>query len=60
MKVKELIELLSKQDPEKEVVIKQGVELDYMVAYSVKEMNMFHYDVAPEIGLSQVVAIEYN
>lgn len=40
MKVKELIDLLSKQDPEKEVMIQQGEEYDYMVAYTVKEATL--------------------
>lgn len=32
MKVKELIELLRQQDPEKEVMIQQGEEYDYVAA----------------------------
>ncbi len=40
MKVKDLIEELKKQDPEKEVMIQQGEEFDYMVAYTVKEKEL--------------------
>lgn len=44
MKVKELIELLQKQDPEKNVLIQQGEEYDYMTVYSVKEMDLVDMD----------------
>lgn len=56
MKVKELIEILSKQDPEKEVMIQQGEEYDYMVAYSVKEMDLVDMDD----GIVTAVVIEYS
>lgn len=45
MKAKELLEILSKQDHEKEVFIQQGEEYDYMKVYSVKEkeiVNVLH------------------
>ncbi len=57
MKVKELIELLEKQDPEKEVLIQQGEDHDYMLAYSVKE-RLIDMDEAEEI--IEAVVIEYS
>jgi hypothetical protein len=40
MKVKELIELLQKHDPEKEVMIQQGMEYDYAVIYSTGNVSV--------------------
>ena len=57
MKVKELIDLLSKQDPEKEVMIQQGEEYEYMIAYSVKEMDLVDWD---HDNVITVVVIEYS
>jgi hypothetical protein len=59
MKVKELIELLSKQDPEKEVMIKQGEEYDYMAIYSVREMEVvdMHSNNDNEI---EIIAIDFD
>jgi hypothetical protein len=58
MKVKELIDLLSKQDPEKEVMIQQGEEYDYMVAYSVKEKDLV--DDMGDDNIITAVIIEYS
>lgn len=41
MKVRELIEMLKKQDQEIEVMIQQGEEYDYAPASSVEEMKLF-------------------
>ena len=60
MKVKELIELLNKQDPEKEVMIQQGEEYDYMVAYSVKEKDLVDMDDVVDNGIVSAVIIEYS
>lgn len=60
MKVKELIELLSKQDPEKEVMIQQGEEYDYMVACSVKEKDLVDMDDVVDDGIVTAVVIEYS
>ena len=60
MKVKELIEILSKQDPEKEVMIQQGEEYDYMVAYSVKEKDLVDMDDVVDDGIVTAVVIEYS
>lgn len=59
MKVKDLIEELKKQAPEKEVMIQQGEEYDYMVVYSVKEkeMELDNYDSVKKVN---VVTIEYS
>ena len=59
MKVKELIELLKKQDPEKPVMIQQGEEFDYMDVYSVKEQDVVHEDSDDDSPLVAVV-IEYQ
>ena len=60
MKVKELIELLSKHDPEKKVMIQQGEEYDYMVAYSVKEKHLVDMDYVVDDGIVTAVVIEYS
>ena len=52
MKVKDLIKSLQKQDPEKEVMIQQGEEFDYMSVHTVKEM---YVDVDEEMILSVVI-----
>jgi hypothetical protein len=45
MKVKELIKLLEKQDPEKLVLIQQcGGEFDYEFAKSVSEKELIDFD----------------
>ena len=60
MKVKELIAELQKQDPEKEVMIQQGEEFDYMVAYSVKEKDLVDMDDVVDDGIVTAVVIEYS
>ena len=60
MKVKELIKILSKHDPEKEVMIQQGEEYDYMVAYSVKEKVLSDMDYVVDDGIVKAVVIEYS
>lgn len=57
MKVSELISALQKQDPEKEVMIQQGEEFDYMRVYSVRKKE-FLMDNTMEI--EQCVTIEYE
>lgn len=59
MKVKELIELLKTQDLEKEVMIQQGEEYDYMKAYTVKEIEIVDMDDDADDDIINVVAIEY-
>ena len=58
MKVKELIEQLKNQDPEKEVMIQQGEEYDYMNALTVKDIEVM--DACEEYILKHVVVIEYS
>lgn len=60
MKVKELIQLLSKQDPEKKVMIQQGEEYDYMLAYSVKEKDLIDMDNIVDDSIVTAVVIEYT
>ena len=59
MKVKELIELLSNKDPEKEVFIQQGEEFDYMAVYSVKEKKLIEDFTDNDYETIKVVVIEY-
>ena len=59
MKVKELIELLKNQDPEKEVYIQQGEEYDYMEVHSVKEMELADMN-GMEYDIIKSVVIEYQ
>ena len=62
MKVKELIELLQRQDPEKEVFIQQGEEVDYMVVYSVREKELINDDEWSNDDAEEIkaVVIEYT
>ena len=60
MKVKELIAELQKQDPEKDVMIQQGEEFDYMKAYTVKEMELWKENEPEEDDTRDVVVIEYS
>ena len=55
MKTKELIELLKAQDPDKEIMIQQGEDYDYMKAYSVKEMELVDTDSDEDDTISYVV-----
>jgi hypothetical protein len=59
MKVKELIELLQKQDHEKEVMIQQGEEYDYMTVHSVKEKDLIDMDFMTDDGEITAVVIQY-
>jgi len=59
MKVKDLIKELQKQDPEKEVMIQQGEDYDYVIAYTVKEKELVDMDALEEDEEIAVVAIEY-
>lgn len=67
MKVKELIELLSEQDPEKEVLIQQGQgdgnEYDYMRAHNVRKIEIVPYIDDENVDESQeieAVVIDYE
>lgn len=60
MKVKELIEKLKEQDPEKEVMIQQGEEYDYTLAYSVKEMELVDMTDDSDEPEKMYVVIEYS
>lgn len=60
MKVKDLIKELQKQDPEKEVMIQQGEEYDYMKAYTVKEVELWDANAPEEDDTMDVVVIEYS
>lgn len=60
MKVKDLIKELQKQDPEKEVMIQQGEEFDYMKAYTVKEVKLWDANAPEEDDTMDVVVIEYS
>jgi len=60
MKVKDLIEELKKQDPEKEVMIQQGEEYDYMKAYTVKLAELWDVNSVQDDDTMNVVVIEYS
>ena len=60
MKVKELVEKLKQQDPEKEVMIQQGEEYDYMRVESVREKEVFLMDTIEEGKETNIIAIEYE
>jgi hypothetical protein len=60
MKVKDLIDELKKQDPEKEVMIQQGEEFDYMKAYTVKLVELQDANATEEDDTMDVVVIEYS
>jgi len=60
MKVKELIQILQKQDPEKEVMIQQGEEYDYMTVHSVKEKDLIDMDDLTEDGEITAVVLQYH
>jgi hypothetical protein len=57
MKVSELIGLLQQQDPDKEVMIQQGEEFDYMAVYSVRVVEVTHLDDEEN---TEAVCIEYS
>jgi hypothetical protein len=59
MKVKELIKELKKHDPEKEVMIQQGEEFDYMKAYAVKDAVLVDANTLEEDDNMDVVVIDY-
>ncbi len=59
MKVKELIELLKKQDPESEVMIQQGEEYDYVVVATVKAKDLTDIDNITDDMITSAVVIEY-
>jgi hypothetical protein len=58
MKNKDLIKQLQKLDPEKEVMIQQGEEYDYITAHAVKEKKLIDMDT-PEQDVVSVIVIEY-
>ena len=60
MKVKDLINELKKQDPEKEVMIQQGEEFDYMKAYTVKVVELWDANAPEKDDTMDVVVIEYT
>ncbi len=60
MKVKQLIELLKAQDPEKEVMIQQGEEYDYMRVHSVRVKELANNDCEDLPDVIDSVVIEYQ
>ena len=58
MKVKDLIIELQKQDPEKEVMIQQGEDYDYMAIYTVKELEII--DMTSDDEEITAVVIDYT
>ncbi len=60
MIVKELIEKLQKKDPNMIVMIEQGEEANYMIAFSVKEKEIEVIDDELENEVINAVVIEYS
>lgn len=60
MKVKDLIKELEKQDPEKEVMIQQGEEYDYMKVYTVRSLEVCDSDLHEDDDVVEAVVIEYS
>lgn len=60
MTVKDLIEQLKKQDLNKEVMIQQGEEYDYMKAYTVKLAELWDVNSVQDDDVMNVVVIEYS
>lgn len=65
MKNKELIELLLKCDPEKDVMIQQGGDADYLLVYGAEEMEVMDEDgegddPEDETGILNIVAIKFT
>jgi hypothetical protein len=59
MKVKELIDQLKNQDPEKEVMIQQGYDWDYMTVHTVREEEILDMDGVND-EIIKAVVIEYT
>lgn len=61
MLVQELIDQLLKHDPHMPVMIQQGEEYDYMVAYSVKVKELLNMDEDDDDdSIVKAVVIEYS
>ena len=60
MKVKEIINELKKFPPEMDVMIQQGEEYDYMIAYTVKKRELWDADAVNEEDTITAVVIEYS
>ena len=58
MKVKEMIAELLKHDQDKQVMIQQGEEQDYMLAYTIKEKELA--DTNSVDDMREVIVIEYS
>jgi hypothetical protein len=59
MKVIELIEILMRQDGDKEVLIQQGGEHEYMTVDSVKERIVFDTEDPNDDDDPNVIVIEF-
>ena len=59
MKVKDLIIKLQKQDPEKEVMIQQGEDYDYMAIYTIRETGLVDMTSDDDEEITTVV-IDYT
>lgn len=65
MKAKELIKALKKLDPEREVMVQQGGEHDYMTVHGVKEMQVWDEDGEgddedDETGNRNIIGIQFT
>ena len=60
MKNKDLIHELQKLDPDKEVMIQQGEDYDYMAVYSVKEKEVINMESTDDDEEISAIVIEYQ
>jgi len=60
MSAKELIELLKKLPPEKEVMIEQGGEHDYQAVHGVKEIQVWDAHADEENEDVDIIAIQFS
>ena len=64
MKAKDLIKELKKLNPDKEVMIQQGGEHDYMTVHGVKEMEVFDEDGEGDVpddetGILNIIGVQF-
>ena len=59
MKTRELIEALQKLDPEKEVMIQQGGEHDFMTVHTVKEVSVWDEDAEEGEDEQDIIGIYF-
>ena len=59
MKAKDLIKELKKLNPDKEVMIQQGGEQDYMTVMGIKEIQVFDEDAQDKTGILNIIGVQF-